>query len=82
MINNVHDSILNIKWKTEPCHSGESCWCRKIVPVEPIYLGDFKEEYEIASYGSIAKDLAEHIVKLHNDNLDKINKEKQITKLK
>ena len=27
---------LTVKWKTTPCQSGESCWCRVIEPEEEI----------------------------------------------
>lgn len=39
---------FEVKWKTKPCHSGEECWCRIIVPETPIVYDNFagsKEEY-------------------------------------
>lgn len=61
-----------VKWKTTPCNTGEDCWCRIIEPIERIEDKDGNEIY-IASSGSIGKDHAEHIVKIHNENIDRIN---------
>lgn len=57
---------LEVEWKTTPCPSGEVCWCRIIEPIDNITDDDGNEIY-IAGSGSIPKDYAEHIVKLHND---------------
>lgn len=54
---------LKKKWKTEECGTTD-CWCRMIVPVNP----DDKDDFIIPS-GSINKEIAEHIVSLHNANL-------------
>ena len=40
-----------VPWKTIKC-SDENCWCRRIVPVDPILYtytesSDYEEEYEI-----------------------------------
>lgn len=60
-----------VKWKVEPCFSGEECWCRIIVPAEPINYGpDNVEEVCIVSSAAINKEMAEHIVKVHNLSID------------
>ena len=59
---------LTVPWKVKVCHSGESCWCRAITPKEDI-ITENDEEVIIAHSGSIRKEYAEHIVKLHNDSL-------------
>jgi hypothetical protein len=70
---------LTVPWKVQECFSGPECWCRMIVPVEPIPC-----EY-VNSDGSVLKDTldeivgaiaidkitAEYIVRLHNDKLEK-----------
>ena len=56
---------LKKKWKTEECGTAD-CWCRLIVPVDP----DDKDDFVIPS-GSVSREIAEHIVKLHNDDLEK-----------
>jgi len=70
---------LSIPWKIELCNSGETCWCRVIVPNEKIkfsYRINSKEEKTpdmredtidyIIPDGSVDKTTAEYIVKLHN----------------
>lgn len=59
---------LKVKWKTSTCESGEECWCRIIEPEKEI-KDDKGNEVYIAGSGSIPKDYAEHIVKLHNQSL-------------
>jgi len=61
-----------VKWKTTPCTSGEDCWCRIIEPIERIEDDEGNEVY-IASSGSINKEHAEHIVKIHNWQIDRFN---------
>lgn len=61
---------LTVRWKTETCVSGDKCWCRVIKPENNIIDEEDNEIY-IVGQGSIAKEHAEHIVKLHNLNLDK-----------
>lgn len=69
---------FKVPWKATECFSGPECWCRIIVPVEPIHYGhpetDTKYEYSIVDAGSIDQETAEYIVNLHNDSLkrDKI----------
>lgn len=65
---------LSVKWKINECFSGEGCWCRLIEPEEPIIYntnGEIEETYAIAHSGCIEKDIAEYLVKLHNDSLEK-----------
>jgi hypothetical protein len=61
---------LKVKWRTEPCTQGEECWCRQIIPDQEI-VAEGGEEIYIVGSGSIAKEYAEHIVKLHNESLNK-----------
>ena len=56
---------LSVEWKVIPCFSGESCWCRMIEPKEPIYY-DEGEPIIIVSSAAITKEIAEHIVLIHN----------------
>ena len=67
---------LTVPWKLETCNVGEDCWCRIIVPVEPIkYLnkiGDTERIDEIDYIipdGSIDKETAEYFLELHNNKL-------------
>lgn len=61
---------LTVKWKTTVCNSGDECWCRIIEPEEEIKYDNGKDIYIIGS-GSMPKEYAEHIVKIHNDSLEK-----------
>lgn len=61
---------LKVKWKISTCGSGESCWCRIIVPVKKIKLADGGYYDCIVSMGAIHKHLAEYIVKLHNEKIE------------
>lgn len=63
----------SIKWKIEECVDGKHCWCRLISPVVPYVDADGREWYNIVDSGAIRKDLAEYIVKIHNDRLDREN---------
>lgn len=56
---------LTVRWKVSFCPQGEKCWCRVIEPEEQI-IDDDGEQIHIAPSGSIAKDHAEHIVRVHN----------------
>jgi hypothetical protein len=63
----AYNKALKVKWKVAPCFSGEECWCRLIVPDEPInYDPNNIEEVCIVSSAAINKKMAEHIVKIHN----------------
>lgn len=62
---------FTVPWKSMECFSGPQCWCRIIVPVEPIYYthpdtNDKKYEYVIVDAGSIDQQTSEYIVRLHN----------------
>lgn len=60
--------LLKVKWKTSVCVSGESCWCRIIEPEIPI-LDENGNEMYIAPSGTLPQIFAEHLVKIHNENL-------------
>ena len=72
-----------VKWKVTECFSGPQCWCRRIVPVDPILYNDEyenfgktlvsteTEEYEIIPDAAIDQKTAEYIVRLHNDKIEK-----------
>jgi hypothetical protein len=68
---------LKVRWKAAPCFAGEECWCRVIVPEEPIIDKD-GNEIEIVSAASISKIHAEHIVEQHNLNLDDTKKKENM----
>ena len=66
-----------VKWKATECFSGPDCWCRIIVPVEPIYYShpenpENKHEYSIVDAGALDQETAEYIVDLHNSCLERI----------
>ena len=66
-----------VKWKVTECFSGPECWCRIIVPVEPILYShpenpDNKHEYCIVDAGSLDQEIAEYFVDLHNSCLERI----------
>jgi hypothetical protein len=66
-----------VPWKVDECFSGPQCWCRIIVPVEPIvwYHPDFpeiKNECDIVDAGALDQQTAEYIVKLHNEHHERV----------
>jgi hypothetical protein len=66
-----------VPWKTMECFSGPDCWCRIIVPVEPILYShpespDIKREYIIVDAGALDQETAEYLVKRHNEHHEKI----------
>ena len=66
-----------VKWKTMECFSGPDCWCRIIVPVEPILYSheespDVEHEYIIVDAGALDQETAEYFVDLHNSCLERI----------
>ena len=65
----AYDLALKSKWIATPCFVGESCWCNIITPEIPIIFGVDNDEVQIVSSGAINKQLAEHIVKVHNQSL-------------
>jgi hypothetical protein len=76
----AHRYSLTIPWKIELCNTGESCWCRVILPTETIKYKRIRdldkmeiiEEYEwIIPDGSIDKRTAEYAVNLHNSSIKK-----------
>jgi hypothetical protein len=72
----AHRYSLTIPWKIELCNTGESCWCRVIVPSEPIKFKekisnwireDITRDFDyIIPDGSVDKETAEYVVELHN----------------
>lgn len=60
---------LNVRWKVNVCSQGEACWCRTIIPEKPIVYedGDGHDELYIIDVGAVHKELAEHIVGIHNE---------------
>lgn len=60
--------ILTVPWKTKLCIQGESCWCRMIVAEDEI-VDEEDNNVHIAGPGSVTKEHAEHIVKVHNESL-------------
>lgn len=65
-----------VPWKATECFSGPECWCRIIVPIEPIYYtnpeSDNRYEYSVVDAGSLDQTTAEYIVRLHNEHFDKV----------
>lgn len=73
----ARDYSFNVRWKVETCFSGENCWCRIVVPEKPITFKyeqdrEYEEEFQIISDGSVDKETAEHIVKIHNKRIEEI----------
>lgn len=69
---------FTIKWKVETCHQGESCWCRTINTITPIFFKHKEEwdeeEYYVVGSGELNKEMAEYFVKLHNKQILNQNK--------
>ena len=65
----AYDLALKSKWIATPCFVGESCWCNTITTETPIIFGLDDDELKIVPSGTISKQLAEHIVKVHNQSL-------------
>lgn len=66
-----------VPWKTMECFTGPECWCRIIVPVEPILYShpespDVEHEYVIVDAGALDEETAEYLVKRHNENHEKV----------
>ncbi len=59
-----------VEWQTKECGTPD-CWCLIIEPKEPIFYehDGFKEQLFICSSGALDKITADHIVKVHNENL-------------
>ena len=80
----AHKYSLTIPWKIELCNTGESCWCRIILPTENILyknkVGDIErvDEFDyIIPAGSIDKETAEYVVELHNREVELQQKSKK-----
>ena len=66
-----------VKWKVAECFSGPDCWCRIILPFEPILYShnespDVKHEYVIVDAGALDEETAEYMVKLHNEHHERV----------
>lgn len=69
---------LTVPWKSVECFSGPDCWCKMILPVEPIpcdYVNSdgsvLKDTLDkIVGASAIDKTTAEYIVDLHNRSLE------------
>lgn len=76
---NYEDAIklsFSVPWKIEECLSGKECWCRGVVPAEPILFklnesAAKEEELTIIDYAVVPKEYAEYFVELHNKNIGK-----------
>jgi hypothetical protein len=73
-----------VPWKLDLCNSGETCWCRIILPSEKILyknkVGDTErvDEFDyIIPDGSIDKETAEYVVELHNREVELQQKSKK-----
>ena len=62
--------LINTKWRIKMCSQGSDCWCRIIVPVTKVSYSVEEDMYVIGS-GSVSKGIAAHIVKVHNESLEK-----------
>jgi hypothetical protein len=71
---------FNVRWKVETCFSGEKCWCRIVVPENPISFKEEErkneEEFQIISDGAVDKETAEYIVKIHNERIETIKQKR------
>lgn len=66
-----------VPWKVAECFSGPECWCRIIVPVEPIFYNhpespDIQREYVIVDAGALDQETTEYIVKRHNEHHERV----------
>ena len=65
-----------VPWKATECFSGPECWCRIIVPIEPIYYtnpeSDNRYEYSVVDAGALDQETAEYIVRLHNEHSERV----------
>ncbi|NDB59483.1 hypothetical protein EB001_13685 [bacterium] len=79
----AHKYSLTIPWKLALCNTGETCWCRIILPTEKIlYTNHSKDEkaqeFEwIIPDGSIDRETAEYIVDLHNRSVNLYQSQKK-----
>lgn len=63
----LFELVKDKPWKVTLCETGAECWCRLVTPENPIYDGD--EPLNLISWGAVSKDVAEHLVNLHNESL-------------
>lgn len=66
-----------VSWQTMECFSGPDCWCRMIIPVDPIYYSypespDIEHEYVIVDAGNLDEQSAKYFVKLHNEYHERV----------
>ena len=65
-----------VPWKATECFSGPECWCRIIVPIEPIYYtnpeSDNRYEYSVVDAGALDQETAEYMVRLHNEHCERV----------
>ena len=80
----AHKYSLTVPWKLSLCNTGESCWCRIILPTENILyknkVGDTErvDEFDyIIPDGSIDKETAEYVVDLHNRSVNLYKSQKK-----
>lgn len=59
---------LTVRWKLGTCEQGEKCWCRSVRCETPIMFDE--EELWVVAVGRINKETAEHIVMLHNREIE------------
>jgi hypothetical protein len=76
----AQDQSFLVPWKATECFSGTDCWCRIIVPVEPIYYThpespDIKREFGIVDAGNLDQQTAEYFVQLHNERLENMKRD-------
>lgn len=63
-----NDDLLSYRWVVASC-GDENCWCRCIALEEPAEYENGSEAH-ICGSGSLTKEAAEHIVKIHNESLE------------
>jgi len=68
--NEAEEKSLQVEWVTQVCHSGEECWCRMITTKEPL-IYDEDEVFYISQSGQLTKEVAEYLVNLHNEKINK-----------
>ena len=55
------EKSFTTQWKIGVCSQGEQCWCRTIIPIEPIFYkdGNSDDSYYIVQSGQMRKETAE-----------------------
>mgnify|MGYP006905787176 CR=1 FL=1 len=71
IVSSSKDLIL-MRWKIALCNTGESCWCRLIIPEGNVQFEHGVDAWVVPD-GSVSKDEAEHIVEIHNQWLESQN---------